>query len=213
MEKYKNFSKTPEVHKTKKDTSFKAQNAAKETTSSKSSRKPSLMQSGKIKKIKAGLLKKTPPGPLQKLQTELAQLKKNYQYLQAEFANYKRNTEKSRQEMSLYANSILIQELLTNVFNDFNRAMDSAVEKTNVENFKKGIQMIHSQFLKYFQKHGVEELSPKGEIFDPHFHEVLSTEIKPELPENTILHVCKKGYKLHKRLIQPAQVIVSKKSN
>ena len=217
MEKQKNFSKPSTVHQQiKKNTSSVIHKAKKEKPAQKpikTIKKPFLTQSKKIQqKIKGLDLKIGSSQALQKLQTELIQLKKTHQYLQAEFANYKRNAEKNRQETSLYANSVLIQELLTNVLNDFNRAMASSPDNTNTENFKKGIQMIHSQFLKYLKKHGVQELSPQGEIFDPHFHEVLSTEIKPDLPENTVLHVCKKGYKLNDRLIQPAQVIVSQKS-
>ena len=154
-------------------------------------------------------LKKKPDKDLAK---ELSELKQSYQYLQAEFANYKKHTDKVKQEMSLYANFLFIQELLTNVFNDFNQAMETSNENTNFESFKQGMSMIHEKFLKHLKKHGLEEISPQGVPFDPHLHEVLSTQVKKEVPENIVLQVFKKGYKLHNRLVQPAQVIVSKKS-
>ena len=199
MEKQKNVSKSPLSNNTQKGETVKKTNKKpKKILSSKNLKKKPLF-SPKKKSEKA-------------LEKEFNELKKSYQYLQAEFANYKRHTEKARQEISLYANFLFIQEFLVNVFNDFNQAMATSKENTNFESFKKGMSIIHEKFLKHLKKHGLEEISPEGLLFDPHFHEVLSTQVKKEVPENTILQVCKKGYKLHNRLVQPAQVIVSKKS-
>ena len=149
----------------------------------------------------------------QKLKNKIDELQKSYLYLQSEFANYKKNSEKQRIDFLEYANLNFIQDLLTSVLNDFNRALEQPCSNENFDDFKKGIEMIHQKFLKYLEQKNVQEISPqKGDLFDPHIHEVLNTQINKDVPENTILYTCKKGYKIKERLIQPAQVIVSQQS-
>lgn len=161
-------------------------------------------------KISSLLLKKKQNSALSKLKKEKAELQKSYRYLQAEFANYKRISLKEKQDTIKYAVSSCVQDLLLNVLNDFNRAIEIEWKEKDFEHFKKGIEIIHSQFIKHLKKHGVEEINPQKAPFDPHFHEILGTEKKQDIPAHTIIRVCRKGYKIDNRLIQPAQVIVSK---
>ena len=148
------------------------------------------------------------------LQREINELKQSYLYLQSEFANFKKTSEKQRLEFLDYSNISFIQDLLTSVLNDFNRALEQPCSHDNFNDFKKGIEMIHQKFLSYLKEKGVQDISPcKGDIFDPHIHEVISTQINKDVPENTILQTIKKGYKLKERLIQAAQVIVSQQDS
>jgi molecular chaperone GrpE len=60
------------------------------------------------------------------------------------------------------------------------------------------------------EKFGIVELNPAGEKFNPEFHQAMLTQEAGDVPANTVLTVCQKGYLLQDRLIRPAMVIVSK---
>jgi molecular chaperone GrpE len=52
-------------------------------------------------------------------------------------------------------------------------------------------------------------ISPEGELFDPHFHEAILQQPSPDVPAGHVMMVTQTGYKLHDRVVRPAQVIVS----
>lgn len=59
------------------------------------------------------------------------------------------------------------------------------------------------------ERHGVREISPLGEAFDPTHHEAVAMESHPELPAHHVVRVMQKGYALHDRLLRPAMVVVA----
>ena len=63
-----------------------------------------------------------------------------------------------------------------------------------------------------FDKLNIEEIDPLGNSFDPEFHQAMATRESKD-PENTVIEVMQKGYKLKTKLLRPALVIVSKKLN
>ena len=56
---------------------------------------------------------------------------------------------------------------------------------------------------------GVEELNPKGEVFNPEFHEAMTIKKVENEISNIVTSVFQKGYLLNGRLIRPARVEVS----
>ena len=61
-----------------------------------------------------------------------------------------------------------------------------------------------------FEKAGIAEVVPTGEVFNPEFHEAMVAQPSTELPPNSVLQVIQKGYLLNGRLLRPARVIVSR---
>jgi molecular chaperone GrpE len=57
--------------------------------------------------------------------------------------------------------------------------------------------------------HGLEEIDPAGEAFNPELHEAISMIPSPQHAENTVIDVVQKGYRLNDRLVRPARVVVS----
>lgn len=169
-------------------------------------------KSTKTALFKKSILKKSQIKDLEKKEKELKELNKSYRYLQAEFVNFKRIAQKEKEQALRYSTFNFLQDVILNFLNDFNRAMEKNWESKDFESFKKGVEMLHSTFIKILKQHDVIEIIPKGQPFDPNVHEVVSIEENKEHPEDTILHICRIGYQLHDRLVQPAQVIVSKNS-
>ncbi len=141
------------------------------------------------------------------LQTELEKSKKDYLYLLAEFDNFRKNAIKERSEMSKYGSEKFIREFL-NVFDNFERALE-ATDGGQPSAFRDGVQLIASDVRQLLHRFGVEEIQAEGEDFDPNKHEALSSEPRADVEPGKVVRVFKKAYRLHDKLLRPAQVVVS----
>lgn len=127
--------------------------------------------------------------------------------LHAEFDNYRRRTAKEQLEVIETANGKLLTKL-SEVLDNFDRAF--AVEnKGTPENFEKGIALIYDQFRKVLADSGLEILDPAGQEFDPTCQEAFMKQPSETIPENHIVTVFQKGYKLKNKILKTAKVIVS----
>jgi len=141
------------------------------------------------------------------LKADLDKAKNDYLYLAADFDNYRKNAIKERSDLVKFGNERLIRELL-NVVDNFERALESGADP---EKFRQGVEMINSEMKSLLQRFGVSEVAAQGEAFDPATHEALSSEPTSEMEPGHVLRVFKKAYKLHDRLVRPAQVVVASK--
>lgn len=146
--------------------------------------------------------------PLEEAKAEVAKWKNEYLYLRADFDNYKKAAIKERSDYLKYGSERVFVELLE-VVDNFERALSMDVNKDNYESLVKGVQLIHDELKSVLQRFGVTELPSKGEKFDPHIHNALSTEVTAQVPAGHISQVFKKPYKLHDRVIRPGQVVIA----
>jgi molecular chaperone GrpE len=79
-----------------------------------------------------------------------------------------------------------------------------------VEALRAGAEATLKLLTRAFEKAGVTEISPQGEIFNPEFHEAMAAQPTTEHAPNTVLQVVQKGYQLNGRLLRPARVIVAR---
>jgi len=148
---------------------------------------------------------------IKKIQEQAEKHRNDYLYLRAEFDNYRKHSIKERAEISKYGAEWLVRDLL-GVLDNFERALQANVGTENFSNFKQGIEMTAVELKNLLQKHGVEELRCEGQAFDPNLHEALSSEPSSKIPPGHITKVFKKAYKYNEKLVRPAQVAVSQKS-
>jgi molecular chaperone GrpE len=71
------------------------------------------------------------------------------------------------------------------------------------------VQLINAELRQLLQRFGVEEVKSEGQKFDPATHEALSSEPRGDLAPGHVARVFKKAYKMHDKLLRPAQVVVS----
>lgn len=147
---------------------------------------------------------------IKKLQEQSEKYKNDYLYLRAEFENYKRNAIKERVEATRYGAERLINEVL-GVVDNFERALSTKVTPENLSTYTQGVEMTASELKSVLQRNGVTEVNCQGAAFDPTYMEALSSEPTSEVPPGHVARVFKKAYKLHDKVIRPAQVIVAKK--
>ncbi len=69
--------------------------------------------------------------------------------------------------------------------------------------------MILEQLRQVLQDHGVSSFSSMNQPFDPHVHEAVETEERPDVPEGTVVFEFQKGYRLGGRTIRPARARVA----
>lgn len=127
----------------------------------------------------------------------------------AELENFKRRSLKERAESLKYASEDLIRDLLP-VIDNLERAIEHVERGGNGELVAQGLALILKSLLDALERHGVKQLSAKGQLFDPALHEAIS-QVECERDEpNRIVEEYRKGYTFHDRLLRPAAVAVAK---
>lgn len=130
----------------------------------------------------------------------------------ADLNNYKKRTEKEKDELASFANEQLIKEMLV-VVDNLERAMEHINIDTDLNALRDGIKLTLEQFLGILKKFGLEQISSIGERFNPLRHEAITEEESENHEPGTVIKEFQKGYFLKDRLIRPAMVAVSKKTN
>ena len=73
-----------------------------------------------------------------------------------------------------------------------------------------GTQMTMSMFVQVLEKHGLKQIDPLGEPFDPEQHQAISMVEDKKAKPNSVIKVMQKGFLLNERLVRPAMVVVAK---
>ena len=117
----------------------------------------------------------------------------NWQRSQADFINYKKRTEREKEEISEYAKSLVIKNILP-VLDDFDRAI-SAVPEENVDSgWVEGVKLIERKLRNALESLGLSCIECVGECFDPYTHEAVRQDCGEE---GIVLEEVQKGYKLN----------------
>ena len=145
------------------------------------------------------------------LTDKLKQAESDNLYLRAEFENFKKRSLEEKYRALQYEGEKFISSLATEVLDDLERALSASQENRSLEDLQKGLEIIHKKTIKLLNRFGVEILDPTGKIFDPSYQEALSFVRDSKFPEDYVAETFKKAYKMHDKVIRPAQVIVVKK--
>jgi molecular chaperone GrpE len=143
-------------------------------------------------------------------QEELTKAKNDYLYLRADFDNFRKSTIRERAELIKYGAERIFVELLE-VLDNFERALQTELTPETIAVYQEGVELTRNEFKKTIEKFGVRQLEcEKGAPFDPNLHEAISSEETDTVSPGHITRVYKTAYKLHDRIIRPAQVVVAK---
>ena len=143
------------------------------------------------------------------LEKERDTLKEQLLRAVADFDNYRKRIERERRELSDYAATDVLLELLP-IIDNFERALQAPAGGD--EAFKKGVELIHKQMLDLLRKRGVTLIDALGADFDPNVHQAVIHEPSDEHREGEVMQELQRGYKLGDRLLRPAMVKVAKRS-
>ena len=140
------------------------------------------------------------------LKKELADTKDSHLRSLAEYDNFRKRSQREKDAVygDAKANTLA---LLLPVIDNFDRAAENKTDDPEV--YKKGIEMIISQFSDILKRLEVERFGEVGDEFDPNMHNAVMHVENDELPANTIAAVFEKGYKMGNRILRFATVQVA----
>ena len=139
-----------------------------------------------------------------------SELKKRYDFLLAEYANYKRQTIKQQILSKKYEGQLFIKNLIDNVLDDFDRAMNINLTEETKEDFKTGIILIYENLQRLLKEFHIKESPCLKKPFDPTIHSAINSIDTDDIAPEHVVDVLKKAYFLHDKLLRPAEVIVSR---
>jgi molecular chaperone GrpE len=152
--------------------------------------------------------------PVAALEAEKAELKDKLLRTLAEMENLRRRTARDVHDGRTYAVTAFARDMLTAIDN-IGRALasappDAAQSEGPLKAFVEGVALTERDLIKTLERHGVKKLEPKGEKFDPNFHQAMYEVPNPDVPANTVVEVVQSGYSIGERVLRPAMVGVAK---
>ena len=146
----------------------------------------------------------------EKAKADAEHWKNEYFRAYADTQNLRKQLEKDHMSAMKYRAEGFIDELLP-VLDSFYAVLKNEPTDPNLKNYLIGFQYIYRNLVSALENEGVTEIAPKvGDKFSPDTMQAVDTK-ESEGEENIVLDVQFKGYKLHDRLIRPANVTVSVK--
>lgn len=150
---------------------------------------------------------------IEKLNSENMELRDRVLRALAEVENIRRRSEREATDMRVYAVTALARDLLP-VADNLGRALESvpadALADGNFKSFAEGVELTARELQTALGRHGVKKMEPKGEKFDPNFHQAMFETPDETLPAGTITEVVQSGWKIGDRVLRPALVGISK---
>jgi molecular chaperone GrpE len=144
----------------------------------------------------------------EQLAQDLAKEKDKFLRLFAEFENYKKRTSKERIDLFKTANQEVLLAMLP-VLDDFDRAAVE-INKSDDENLKKGVELIHEKLKSTLVSKGLEQVEVRaGDAFNADFAEAITQIPAPsDKLKGKIVDVIEKGYKLGDKIIRFPKVVI-----
>ena len=148
------------------------------------------------------------PSAEDKLKEELSLANDKYLRLYAEFDNFRRRTIKEREEARKMEGKDLMVSLLP-VLDDFERALRSMEDATDVKPVKEGVELIQNKLKNTLKQKGLAEMESIGNPFDAELHEAITNIPAPsEEWKGKVIDEAEKGYYLNDKVVRFAKVVV-----
>lgn len=153
--------------------------------------------------------------PLVELQVANNAMKDQMLRLAADMENLRKRTAREIHDARTYATTNFARDMLA-VSDNLRRALDAipadalAEGDAGLKALAEGVEMTERAMLLALERHGVKQLSPEGQKFDPNFHQAIFEVPNPDVPNNTVVQVVQTGYVIGDRVLRPAMVGVSR---
>jgi molecular chaperone GrpE len=98
------------------------------------------------------------------------------------------------------------------VLDNLDRALDLGARTGKWDALEEGVRMTRKLLEDTLARQGLKAFSALGQPFDPHVHEAMGHEDRPDLEPGTVSSEVLKGFRLHDRLVRPALVMVARQA-
>ena len=127
------------------------------------------------------------------------------QYKEAELQTERRRSAEKRVEDAKYRDEDLLRDLLPAI-----EGLDLALNAPVSGQWGDGVKLAVREMKRRLEIRGINLINAaEGQPFDPNEHDAIGAEESAEHPPGHIVQAVRGGYRLHDRVIQPAQVIVA----
>jgi molecular chaperone GrpE len=147
--------------------------------------------------------------PLSQAQAEAARLKDAWLRTAADFDNFRKRTRRELDEARRNGREDLLRTLLP-VFDNLERALQSAQRTHDVKAMADGLKMVDRQFVDALGREGIARVPTVGRPFDPSVHEAIQQVETVDHEPGTVLAEVQPGYMQGERLLRAAMVVVAK---
>ena len=141
----------------------------------------------------------------EKAQQALAQEHDSYLRLAAEYDNYRKRSQKEKDSLYADIKSDTVAKFLP-VYDNLVRAL---AQSTEDEAYRRGVEMIMTQFNTTLEKLGATKIECLGQKFDPSLHNAVMHVEDEEKSENEIVEVFQDGFMMGEKVIRFAMVKVA----
>jgi len=151
------------------------------------------------------------PGPDELLAAARKEAAANYdRYMRAvaDLENFRKRTIREKDELRQFATANVVEDIIP-ILDNLSLGLAAARQQTDVKAIVDGIGHVLEQFKGTLGRHGLKEINPHGQPFDPNQHDCISHQPSPDAPEEQVSQVVRLGYSLNGRLLRPASVVVS----
>jgi molecular chaperone GrpE len=152
---------------------------------------------------------------LTRTEAERDELKDRVLRTLAEMENLRRRTEKEIADSRIYATTNFARDMMS-VPDNIRRALETVPETLRptldavMQSLLEGIELTERDLIKTFERHGIRQINPMGEKFDPHLHQAMFEAQDPSLPSGHVMNVAQIGYTIGDRILRPALVGVAR---
>lgn len=127
----------------------------------------------------------------------------------ADLENFRRRAIREKDDLRTTATGRVLEDIFP-VLDTLGLAINAAKQpNADVKSLLDGVEMVLTQLKTALGNHGLKEINPIGEPFDPHQHEAVSHQPSNDVKEDNVSAVVRTGYSLNGRLLRPATVVVS----
>lgn len=139
---------------------------------------------------------------------KIAELEDRYLRLFSEYENFRKRTARERTDLIVSSKADTFKLLLP-VLDDFDRALKSIGEASDVDSLREGVDLIYDKMVKSLGAQGLKEMEVQEKEFNAEEHEAITNIPAPtEKMKGKIVDVVEKGYILNEKIIRYPKVVV-----
>jgi molecular chaperone GrpE len=150
-----------------------------------------------------------PADPLAEAKAEAQKNKEQWMRTAADFDNFRKRSRREIDDARRGGREDMLKEFLP-VFDNLERAIQSAQRAQDVKPVADGLNMILRQFIDTLGRVNITKVATVGKDFDPTVHEAIQQVETDEHPPGTVVAEVQPGYIQGERLVRPAMVVVAK---
>jgi molecular chaperone GrpE len=138
---------------------------------------------------------------------ELARMEDRYKRAVADLDNFRKRMARELEGRLAEGRDALMRDWLEAV-DSVERALRSGHDATG----SAGLRSVLDQMDGILERHGVERVGAVGDPFDPERHEAVEVRVSDDIPDRTVVDVVRSGFAIGGRVLRPALVVVSRRS-